>query len=175
VADILGVKVSGVLAWLLWRAIYLMKMPGLDRQIRVASSWFLDILLPADIVQLKTDRGAGISRQHYEGNEVIFREGDKGDRLYIVVNGKIQIVRERPNEPTTVIVEFGPGDCFGEMALVSDQPRNATARTAGPVDVLTVDRDAFHALFAHLPPLRDLFQQLIAQRMKASPNGGEKT
>jgi NADH dehydrogenase len=175
VADILGVKVSGVLAWLLWRAIYLMKMPGLDRQIRVASSWFLDILLPADIVQLKTDRGAGISRQHYEGNEVIFREGDKGDRLYIVVNGTIQIVRERPNEPTTVIVEFGPGDCFGEMALVSDQPRNATARTAGPVDVLTVDRDAFHALFAHLPPLRDLFQQLIAQRMKASPNGGEKT
>jgi NADH dehydrogenase len=175
VAEILGLKVSGVLAWFLWRAIYLMKMPGLDRQIRVASSWFLDILLPADIVQLKTDRGAGISRQHYEGNEVIFREGDKGDRLYIVVNGTIQIVRERPNEPTTVIVEFGPGDCFGEMALVSDQPRNATARTAGPVDVLTVDRDAFHALFAHLPPLRDLFQQLIAQRMKASPNGGEKT
>ena len=50
----------------------------------------------------------------------------------------------------------------------------ATARTAGAVDVLTVDRDAFHALFAHLPPLRNLFQQLIAQRMKAPANGGEK-
>jgi CRP-like cAMP-binding protein len=61
------------------------------------------------------------------------------------------------------------------MALISDQPRNATVRTSGPVDVLTVDRDAFHALFAHLPPLRDLFQQLIAQRMKSSSNGGEKT
>jgi NADH:ubiquinone reductase (H+-translocating) len=175
VADILGVKVSGVLAWLLWRAIYLMKMPGLDRQIRVASSWFLDIVLPADIVQLKTDRGAGISRQHYEDDEVVFRQGDKGDRLYIVVNGKIQIVNERPGQPTAIIAELGPGQCFGEMALISDQPRNATARTSGPVDVLTVDRDAFHALFAHLPPLRDLFQQLIAQRMKSSSNGGEKT
>jgi NADH:quinone reductase (non-electrogenic) len=175
VAEILGVKVSGVIAWFLWRAIYLMKMPGLDRQIRVASSWFLDILLPADIVQLKTDRGGGISRQHYEGDEVVFRQGDKGDRLYIVVNGKIQIVNDRPGQPTALIAELGPGDCFGEMSLISDQPRMATARTAGAVDVLTVDRDAFHALFAHLPPLRNLFQQLIAQRMTPPATGGEKT
>ena len=174
VAEILGLKISGVMAWLLWRAIYLMKMPGLDRQIRVASSWFLDILLPADIVQLKTDRGGGVSRQHYEGDEVVFRQGDKGDRLYIVVNGKIQIVNDRPGQPTALIAELGPGDCFGEMSLISDQPRNATARTAGAVDVLTVDRDAFHALFAHLPPLRNLFQQLIAQRMAPPASGGEK-
>ena len=73
------------------------------------------------------------------------------------------------------VAELGPGDCFGEMALISDHPRNATARTTGAVDVLTVDREAFHALFSHLPPLRNLFQQLIAQRMQAPPNGGEKT
>jgi CRP-like cAMP-binding protein len=99
----------------------------------------------------------------------------KGDRLYVIVNGKIQIVTERPGQAVTLIAELGAGDCFGEMALVSDQPRNATARTAGPVDVLTVDREAFHALFAHLPPLRNLFQQLIAQRMQAAPNGGDRT
>lgn len=174
VAEILGLKLSGVLAWFMWRAIYLMKLPGLDRKIRVATDWFLDLLLPADIVQLKVDRGAGIARQHYEANEVVFREGDKGDRLYVVVNGNVQIVSEKPGQPAALIAELGPGDCFGEMALVSDQPRNATARTAGAVDVLTVDRDAFHALFAHLPPLRNLFQQLIAQRMKGSPNGGDK-
>jgi NADH dehydrogenase len=175
VAEILGLKVSGLLAWFMWRGIYLSKLPGLDRKIRVATDWFLDLLLPADIVQLKTERGAGISRQHYEDNEVVFREGDKGDRLYVIVNGKIQIVTERPGQAVTLIAELGAGDCFGEMALVSDQPRNATARTAGPVDVLTVDREAFHALFAHLPPLRDLFQQLIAQRMQAAPNGGDRT
>ena len=174
VAEILGVKLSGMIAWFLWRAIYLSKMPGLDRQVRVATDWFLDFFLPADIVQLKTDRGGGVSRQHYEDNEVVFREGDKGDRLYIVVNGKIRIVSERPGQAASLIAELGPGQCFGEMALISDNPRNATARTAGAVDVLTVDRDAFHALFAHLPPLRDLFQQLIAQRTSPSANGGEK-
>jgi NADH dehydrogenase len=174
VAEILGLKLSGILAWFMWRAIYLMKLPGLDRKVRVATDWFLDLLLPADIVQLKIDRGAGIARQHYESDEVVFREGDKGDRLYVVVNGTIQIVSEKPGQPTTLIAELGAGDCFGEMALVSDQPRNATARTAGAVDVLTVDREAFHQLFAHLPPLRTLFQQLIAQRLKGPPNGGEK-
>jgi NADH dehydrogenase len=177
VAEILGVKLSGIFAWFMWRSIYLMKLPGLDRKIRVATDWFLDFFLPADIVQLKTDRGAGIARQHFEGNEIIFREGDKGDRLYIVVNGTVQIVSEQPGQPSTLIAELGPGDCFGEMALINDNPRNATARTAGAVDVLTVDREAFHALFAHLPPMRNLFQQLIAQRTttKSSANGGEKT
>ena len=176
VADVLGVKLSGIVAWFMWRAIYLMKLPGLDRKLRVATDWFLDILLPADIVQLRTDRAAGISRQHYEGDETIFREGDKGDRLYIVVNGKVQIVRDRPGQPRAMVAQFGPGDCFGEMALISDMPRNATAVTDGPVDVLTVDREAFHALFSHLPPLRNLFQGLIAQRMMApsSAHGGEK-
>ena len=175
VAEILGVKLSGIFAWFMWRSIYLMKLPGLDRKIRVATDWFLDLLLPADIVQLRTDRGAGIARQHYEGNETIFREGDKGDRLYIVVNGTVQIVTERPPQPSTLIAELAPGDCFGEMALISDLPRNATARTAGPVDVLTVDREAFHALFSHLPPLRNLFQGLIAQRMRAPADGGDNS
>ena len=174
VAEILGLKLSGIVAWFMWRAIYLMKLPGLDRKVRVATDWFLDLLLPADIVQLKVDRGAGIARQHYEADEIVFREGDKGDRLYVVVNGNVRIVSEKPGQTPVFIAELGPGDCFGEMALVIDQPRNATARTAGAVDVLTVDREAFHQLFAHLPPLRNLFQQLIAQSMKGSPNGGDK-
>ncbi len=53
VAEILGLKFSGFFAWFLWRAIYLGKLPGWDRKIRVAFDWFLDMFLPRDIVQLK--------------------------------------------------------------------------------------------------------------------------
>lgn len=53
VADIKGIKFSGFFAWLMWRAIYLGKLPGWDRKIRVAIDWFLDIFLPKDIVQMK--------------------------------------------------------------------------------------------------------------------------
>src|SRR5207249_10104874 len=45
VAEIFGVKLSGFLAWWLWRTIYLMKLPGLDRKIRVAAAWTLDLVL----------------------------------------------------------------------------------------------------------------------------------
>src|ERR1700758_5023291 len=55
VAEVFGVKLSGFIAWLLWRAIYLMKLTGLDRKLRVSTDWFLDLLLPPAIVQLNID------------------------------------------------------------------------------------------------------------------------
>lgn len=53
VTQIKGLKFSGFFAWLLWRGIYLSKLPGIDRKIRVALDWALDLFLPRDIVQLK--------------------------------------------------------------------------------------------------------------------------
>jgi len=53
VAEIKGFRFSGFFAWLMWRAIYLGKLPGWDRKIRVSLDWFLDIFLPKDIIQLK--------------------------------------------------------------------------------------------------------------------------
>jgi NADH dehydrogenase len=57
VANVLGVKVSGFLAWWLWRTVYLLKMPGLGRKIRVALDWTLDLFFPRDVVQLGVHRG----------------------------------------------------------------------------------------------------------------------
>ena len=147
VAEVFGVKLSGFLAWWLWRTIYLMKLPGLDRKIRVALDWTLDLILPPDIVQLKTGRALGVRREHFEAGEVIFREGDRGDRLYVVVDGEVEVVRHvrRGELP---VQRLGPGECFGEIALVSDRPRTATVSSRTPVNVLTMDRDAFQALFA---------------------------
>lgn len=53
VAEILGLKFSGFIAWFMWRTIYLSKIPGWDRKFRVAIDWFFDMFLPRDIVQLK--------------------------------------------------------------------------------------------------------------------------
>jgi len=168
VGEVFGFKISGFLAWLMWRAVYLMKLPRLDRKIRVATDWFLDLILPPDIVQIKTERRPGIGRAHYEAGEVIFRQGDKGDRLYILVDGEVEVVVANPGgAEETILAHLGPGECFGEMALVSDNLRMATVRSSTIVNVLTLDRDAFQSLFAHLPPLRGLFEQLIEQRTKA--------
>jgi NADH dehydrogenase len=47
----MGMKFSGVLAWMLWRAIYLAKLPRLEKKIRVAAEWMMDLLFPKDLVQ----------------------------------------------------------------------------------------------------------------------------
>jgi NADH dehydrogenase len=166
VAEIFGFKLSGWLAWFLWRSVYLMKLPGVDRQLRVATDWLLDLLLPPDIVQLRTVHPPGLGRAHFEPDEVVFREGDYGDRLYIVVDGEVEVTKHRPGGGEVVLARLGPGECFGEMALVTDRPRMATARCVTATNLLTVDRHAFHALFAHLPPLRRLFEELIERRAK---------
>jgi NADH dehydrogenase len=54
VAEILGLRFSGFFAWWLWRTIYLMKLPGLERKIRVALDWTLDLFFPRDIVYLRS-------------------------------------------------------------------------------------------------------------------------
>jgi len=174
VAEVFGVKLSGFMAWLLWRCIYLTKMPGFDRKIRVATDWLLDLFLPLDIVQLKTEKTAGFGREHFEPSEVIFRQGDAGDRLYIVVDGEVEMITEEPGTGEQVLARLGPGDCFGEMALVGAKPRMATARSATSVNLLTIDQNGFHALFAYHPPLRQWFQRLIEQRL-GEISTGQKT
>jgi len=66
VARILGVKFSGFVAWWLWRTIYLGKLPRLEKKIRVAIAWTLDILFPKDLVQFQTVRAPTISREEHE-------------------------------------------------------------------------------------------------------------
>src|SRR5437867_1344522 len=164
VAEVFGLKISGFLAWWLWRTVYLMKLPGLDRKIRVATDWTLDLILRPDIVQLKTDKPVGIRREHFEPGQVVFREGDRGDWLYVVVDGEVEVLKTIPDRGETCLRTLGPGECFGEIALVSDRPRSATVRSLGNVNLLAVDREAFQALFSNLPPLRGFFEQLIDMR-----------
>jgi len=89
-------KLSGFIAWLLWRLIYLMKMSDFDRKLRVSTDWLLDLLLPQDIVQLKIERSASFGREHFEPQEIIFRQGDRGDRLYFIIDGEVEIAKQDP-------------------------------------------------------------------------------
>jgi NADH dehydrogenase len=166
VAEVFGFRLSGFVAWWLWRTIYLMKLPGLDRKVRVALDWTLDLLFPPDIVQLKTEHPVGLRREHFEADETIFHEGDRGDWLYIVLDGEVDVLQSVPGRGQVPLRRLGRGECFGEIALVSDRPRSATVRCATPVNVLAVDREAFETLFSSLPPLRGFFEQLIAARTK---------
>jgi len=167
VAQVFGCKVSGFAGWWLWRTVYLMKLPGLDRKIRVGLSWALDLIFPPDLVQLRIGRSSGVNQEHFEPMQTVFEQGDLGDRVYIIVKGKAEVIRTN-NGVEEKLATLGPGQYFGEMALMKRAPRNATVRCAEAMDVLSIEKGDFNALFTHLTELRAGFEKVAAERQTVS-------
>ena len=69
VAEIRGFKFSGFFAWWLWRMIYLLKLPGLERKVRVAGDWTLDLFFPRDVVLLKMFTPSATAETAVDGSE----------------------------------------------------------------------------------------------------------
>jgi NADH dehydrogenase len=65
-AEILGLKFSGLFAWLLWRGVYLSKLPGLERKMRVFTDWTLELFFTRDIVQTIDFNGPGLRQSEPE-------------------------------------------------------------------------------------------------------------
>jgi NADH:ubiquinone reductase (H+-translocating) len=166
VAEVLGLRISGFLAWWLWRTVYLMKMPGWGRRLKVASSWTLDLFLPPDLVELRLGGSRGLTREHYEPGEEVFREGDLGDCLYIVLSGDADVVSGAPGSEVT-LARLGAGEVFGEMALLRNTTRSATVRCRTAMDVLRLPQQEFAVLAAHLPDLRAGVEKVMEGRRGA--------
>ncbi|PCI78064.1 pyridine nucleotide-disulfide oxidoreductase [Candidatus Aerophobetes bacterium] len=164
VGEVMGkFKFSGIIAWLLWRAIYWAKLPGLDRKIKVALSWSLDTLFPREAVQLKAHTSSGIGQLHFEQNELIFSQGDVGDYLYIIVKGDVEIIKTHEGKET-ILAKLGKGEYFGEMALLAQEPRQASVRCLTPVDVLALKKSDFGILIANFAELKKEIEQVQHKR-----------
>ena len=165
VAEIFGMKISGFLAWWIWRTIYLMKMPGWGRRLKVAVSWTLDLFLPPELVQLKVSSSRGIGREHFEPGQEIFREGDLGDRVYIILRGEAEVWKTVDGQGQ-MVAGLRAGECFGEMALLNESRRSATIRCAQTMDALSLPKREFGMLAATLPELRKSFEKVAAERAR---------
>ena len=81
---------------------------------------------------------SSLTRMKVPAGETVFRQGDHGDRFYILDSGEIEI--EVDGREANVL---GPGDYFGEIALLRDIPRTATARARKETQLYALERDAF--------------------------------
>jgi NADH dehydrogenase len=171
VAEILGLHVSGFLAWWLWRTIYLMKMPGWGRRLKVASSWTLDLLLPPELVELKLAGSMGVAQEHFEPGQEVFHQGDLGDRMYIVLSGSAEVTR-REGAREVRLAEIGPGEYFGEMALLNKTTRGATVRCRSAMNALSLPKREFGVLAAHVPELRSSLDAVMSRRIRANTRVG---
>jgi NADH dehydrogenase len=170
VAEILGIRVSGFLAWFLWRSIYLLKMPGLNRKLRIALDWTIALIFPPDLVQLRVVRESGIFRQHFEPGEVVFNQGDLGDSVYVIEKGECEVWREKDGKQSH-LATLVAGDYFGEMAVLADVSRNATIRARTALDVVLIRKNDFNLLKTSVPAFGDVFRELARARAAANAQG----
>jgi NADH dehydrogenase len=165
VAQILGVKLSGLVAWILWRCIYLMKMPGLNRKARIASDWALHLLFPPDLAQTKLEPESGIQNQHFEAGDVVFQQGDLGDSVYVIEEGECDVLQEENDGSQKLLATLTPGDYFGEMAVLSDKSRNATIQARSAMNVLIIPKGDFDKLRHSVPAFGEIFRALAKKRV----------
>lgn len=149
VAEVFGIKLKGILAWFFWRTVYLSKFPGLDRKLRIAADWTLDLLLPRDITQLQIFPPEHVQQEHFHSGEMIFDQGDFGNKFYVLADGEAEIVKDG-----NIIATIEQGAPFGEIALVENSPRTAGVRAKTDCTLVSVARPAFKKLLTHLPGVR---------------------
>ncbi len=89
----------------------------------------------------------------------IVEEGETGDALYVVVSGAARVLKHKENGDEVSVEMLGPGDVFGEMALLEGIPRTATVRANTAVDALRLDGAVFRGLVRLKPEIKDHFER----------------
>ena len=100
-------------------------------------------------------------RRSFDANDVVIAEGTRGDEVFIIVSG--QAVVDRCGGE---IATLGPGDWFGELAVLLDLPRNATVRALTPLHVFALSRASFFALLLDVPDLWRRLAAILARRLR---------
>ena len=104
-----------------------------------------------------------VVERHDEG-QILFEEGDPGDKLYFIDHGEVEVVATGPTGEERRAAMLRDGDYFGEMALLRDGPRTATVRTRAPSVLLSLDREQFLDLLQALPNLGTAFERGLEAR-----------
>jgi CRP-like cAMP-binding protein len=106
-----------------------------------------------------------LREERYPAFQLVFREGDPVDALFIVREGLVTVFREEPGQPQQVLARLEPGGFFGEMGLLNDKARRyASARTASPAVLLRIDKSDLVRVIAANPGLELKFRAEIIRR-----------
>jgi CRP-like cAMP-binding protein len=105
----------------------------------------------------------------YGPGEIVFRQGDEGDRLYIVKSGALEVLASPTDAADPIPVAYlGPGEVLGELALLTGSPRSASARVPERAELFTVDKPVFLDLMKTLPAFARNLCLVLAKRLEAT-------
>ncbi len=97
----------------------------------------------------------------FTAGQVIFREGEAGDHMYIIADGQVDLSVDHQH-----LVTLGPGGIFGEMALIDNHPRSATATVREDCLLVVIDRAHFLTLIQKTPLFALQVMRVMAERLR---------
>lgn len=101
-----------------------------------------------------------VRTRHYRRGDVIFRQSEPGDGLYVILSGRIRISTTGDGGGEAILATLRPNEFFGALALLDGAPRSASAMAVDAAEVLIVPRERFRQLIDEVPAIRD---HVIAQ------------
>jgi ABC-type bacteriocin/lantibiotic exporter with double-glycine peptidase domain/CRP-like cAMP-binding protein len=108
---------------------------------------------------------ARLRPEHHEFGEVIVRQGDAADAIFILVSGRVRVVKQNARGEELSLAVLRPGDAFGELALMARNERTATVRASTAVELLRLDGLEFRRLLKEQPELRNAFEATARYRV----------
>ncbi|MHC9539143.1 MAG: cyclic nucleotide-binding domain-containing protein [Vulcanimicrobiota bacterium] len=116
-----------------------------------------DIVIIADIL---------LELEYPEGH-IIFREGEPGDKMYIIVSGQV-IIQKGEGDGIEMTLTLGSGECFGEMAILDGLPRSASVKVTKPANLLAIEREDFRELLRVYPEISLNVIQILSGRLRSA-------
>jgi signal transduction histidine kinase len=104
--------------------------------------------------------------QFYPADTVIVHEEEVGQTFYIILHGQVEISKQIDDQTRRVLHYCGPGEFFGEMALIETSPRTATVRTVTSTSVLELDKDDFDSVLSRHPAMAMTVMRKLAERLR---------
>src|SRR6476619_2181555 len=160
VAEVYGFKLSGTLAWLLWRGFYLSFLPGFATKLRVAVSWMLNAIVPPNIVLIESQQ-PGSRYIHYRKGDKVLEPGMLIDGFYTVVKGALKLTIDNPKTGEHFEKVFGPGQHFGERVLLKSALRTGLVVALEDSTVLWISQKDFMRFARAFPFMETYFKDYI--------------
>jgi CRP/FNR family transcriptional regulator, cyclic AMP receptor protein len=126
---------------------------------KLSATWLARVQMFAGLTPRALDQLLALTTEvRHPIGKVLFRAGEPGDKLYVIVEGRIRISREVPGMGEEALAVLGPGDCFGELSMIDDAPRSADAHVHEACVALEIRKDKFeHLLYTN----RDIGYEIL--------------
>lgn len=108
--------------------------------------------------------------QTLANHEIIFREGEPGQHMYVILDGQVEIRKKTGEKSTRTMITLKKGDIFGEMAVVERKVRSATAIAATDCRLLRLDEEAYFDLVQKNPDFAVKMIKTLSSRLRAADN-----